>query len=316
VLVSDLTGSGNFEPAGVAAAFGLVALAVEAIDPVGADGKILLLDRNGKLLRTFSGVGSGPERSPSARTAGSSSRPCKVRRTPPSGSNPKAASPSSTWRTVSGGRRPGLPVFRTSAPRSWSRVASGSDRTRATRTSSSRRCWTSSRIPSPSRPTRVPHSPRCSRTTRWQSWISRQGHGTYIPDGIGAFRAHGRTYLFTANEGDTRDDAIEVGDAAVTLDPAVFANSSTLKNDAALGGLEVSTLRQDARPNARGEYRRVVSFGARSIAVWNTSAQRVYESGARLERITATRVCRWAISAPATSPKTRAMEAPWTPIPQ
>ena len=41
----------------MAAAFGLVALAVEAIDPVSADGKILLLDRNGKLLRTFSGVG-------------------------------------------------------------------------------------------------------------------------------------------------------------------------------------------------------------------------------------------------------------------
>ena len=99
--------------------------------------------------------------------------------------------------------------------------------------------------------------------------------------------AHGRTYLFTANEGDTRDDAIEVGDAGVTLDPAVFPNSATLKSDAALGGLEVSTLRQDARPNARGEYRRLVSFGARSIAVWNTSAQRIYESGARLERITA-----------------------------
>ena len=162
VLVSDLTGSGNFEPPGVAAAFGLVALAVEAIDPVSADGKILLLDRNGKLLRTFSGVGSGPERvafSPDGRFIVAA---VQGEKDAPPGSIPKAASPSSTWHTVSGGRRSGSPVFRASAPRSWSRVASGSDRTPATPTSSSRRRWTSSRIPSPSRPTRGPLSPRCS----------------------------------------------------------------------------------------------------------------------------------------------------------
>ena len=43
------------------AAGGLVALTAEAIDPVSAGGKVLLLDRNGRLLRAFA-VGSGPER--------------------------------------------------------------------------------------------------------------------------------------------------------------------------------------------------------------------------------------------------------------
>ena len=113
----------------------------------------------------------------------------------------------------------------------------------------------------------------------WPVW------GAYLPDGIAAFPAHGRTFLATANEGDTRNDAIEVGD--ITLDPSVFPNASVLQDPTALGGLEVSTLRQDARPNAKGEYRRLVSFGARSIGIWNTSAQRIFDSGNRLERITA-----------------------------
>ena len=65
IKVSDLTGSANFddyEPPGVASAFGLVALAVEANHPVKANGRILLLDHDGRLLRTFDALGSGPER--------------------------------------------------------------------------------------------------------------------------------------------------------------------------------------------------------------------------------------------------------------
>ena len=106
-----------------------------------------------------------------------------------------------------------------------------------------------------------------------------------MPDGIAAYSAHGRTLLATANEGDTRDDAKEVGEIA--LDPGVFPNAAALQAPSALGGLEVSSLPQDAQPNAKGEYRRLVSFGARSFGVWTNAAQPVFDSGDALERLTA-----------------------------
>ena len=56
----------------------------------------------------------------------------------------------------------------------------------------------------PSKKDDAPDPPITPNIRPWPVW------GAYMPDGIGAFRAHGRTYLFTANEGDTRDDAIEV----------------------------------------------------------------------------------------------------------
>lgn len=321
IRVADLTGSTNYEPPGVAAASGLVALAVEAIDPVSADGKLLLLDRNGKLLRAFE-VGSGPER--------------------------VAFSPNGRFVVVAvqGGRdaaqavdpKGGLAIIDLGhgIRRATVRFADFAHFDSATLVKQGVRIG-----PDPSDPTKLqpavldlePHSLTVSPDSgtayaslqlnnalavvdlhtatvtavlpfglkdhdrpgngldtssddgkinihRWPLW------GAYLPEGIAAFRQHGRTLLLTANEGDTRDDAAEVGD--IQLDRSVFPDASALQAPAALGGLEVSTLPQDAQPNAKGEYRRLVAFGARSIGVWSTSAQRVYDSGNGLERITAT----------------------------
>ena len=49
----------------------------------------------------------------------------------------------------------------------------------------------------------------------------------------------------------------------------------------------MSTLRRTPGPNAKGEYRRLVSFGARSFGVWTGAAQPVFDSGDALERMTA-----------------------------
>ena len=162
VLVSDLTGSANFEPPGVAAAFGLVALAVKAIDPVSANGKLLLLDHDGKLLREFE-VGSGPE-----RVAFSPNGQFIVVAVQGEKDEANAIDPKGGIAIIDLGhgiqqakvrvRR----LLRVQLQRHWSRVAFGSARIRATPTSWSRRYWTSSPTPSPSRPIPGLPSSRCS----------------------------------------------------------------------------------------------------------------------------------------------------------
>lgn len=341
VKVSDLTGSTNFddyEPPGVASAFGLVALAIEANHPVKANGRILLLDHDGRLLRTFDALGSGPERvvfSPNGRYIVAA---VQGEQDPADATDPKGGI---TVIDLSHGIR--------RAQARFADFAHFSSRSLAAR---------GIRIgPDPNDPSKLnpaaydlePHSITVSPDSRTAfatlehnnalalvdlgsarvtavlpfglkdharprngldaskkdglniaHWPVR---GAYMPDGIGAFAVHGRPFLVTANEGDTRDllvpgdaepasvsDAIQVDDPSVALDPAVFPatgpNGLPLKDDSNLGGLEVSSLPQDARPNALGQYRRLVSFGGRSLAVWTTDGQRVYDSGDQLERIT------------------------------
>ncbi|MFO1075323.1 MAG: choice-of-anchor I family protein [Geminicoccaceae bacterium] len=322
VAVADLTGSDNFEPTGVAASGGLVALTAEAIDPVSAGGKVLLLDRNGRLLRAFA-VGSGPERvafTPNGLTIVASIQGEK--------DTDHAIDPKGGVAVIDlkrGIRRAEVRFADFSAFDSAALVAQGV------------------RIgPNPSAPDQLqpavldlePHFVTVSDDSR-TAWVSLQVNnalavvdldrarvsavlplglknhnlpgngldaskddgivnirhwpvwGAYMPDGIAAFRLHGTTWLATANEGDTRDDAIEVGDDAVQLDPAVFPDAAALQDRTRLGRLEVSTLPQDALPNARGEYRRLVAFGARSLALWSTAGRRLYDSGDQLEQITA-----------------------------
>lgn len=320
VRVADLTHSTNFEPPGVAAAFGLVALAVEALDPVSAGGQVLLLNQDGKRLRTFA-VGSGPASlafSPNGRfiaVAVQGERDTTNGVDPPGGiavidlghgiqratvrfaEFARFKSAQLVERGVRIGPDPTDPAKLQPAaldlePHS---IAVAPD---------SRTAYASLQL---NNAVAVVDLPTATVTAvlplglknhdrpgngldassddgkinirRWPVW------GAYLPDGIAAYGAHGRTFLATANEGDTRDDAKEVGEIA--LDPGVFPNAAALQAPSALGGLEVSTLPQDARPNVRGEYRRLVSFGARSFGVWTEAAQPVFDSGDGLERLTA-----------------------------
>ena len=67
--------------------------------------------------------------------------------------------------------------------------------------------------------------------------------GLYQPDAIASFTVNGQTYYITANEGDSRaytgfNEEIRVGNASYFLDPTVFPNGTTLKQNSNLGRLQ------------------------------------------------------------------------------
>lgn len=64
-------------------------------------------------------------------------------------------------------------------------------------------------------------------------------YGVYQPDGIASFRVRGKTYLVTANEGDSREDD-ESRASALALDPVVFPDATLWKRPQNLGRLTVN----------------------------------------------------------------------------
>ncbi len=116
-------------------------------------------------------------------------------------------------------------------------------------------------------------------------------YGLYQPDAIASFTIAGQTYLITANEGDARDytgfsEERRVG--SLTLDPTAFPNATALKNNAALGRLNVtSTL---GNVDGDSDYDALYAFGARSFSIWTSEGNLVYDSGNQLEQLTATLV--------------------------
>ncbi|BDP43622.1 hypothetical protein DAETH_35910 (plasmid) [Deinococcus aetherius] len=120
---------------------------------------------------------------------------------------------------------------------------------------------------------------------RIQNWPVK---GAYMPDAIANFTAGGRTYLVTANEGDTRDYSAftdEVRVSALRLDPTAFPNAAVLQADTALGRLTVSSV--DADTDGDGDADQLVAFGARSLSVWTADLTRVSDTGDLFERKTA-----------------------------
>lgn len=112
--------------------------------------------------------------------------------------------------------------------------------------------------------------------------------GMYQPDAIAAFQVAGETYLITANEGDARDYAgfaEEVRVSALTLDPTAFPNRAQLQSAGVLGRLTVTRAGGDT--DGDGDYDALYVFGGRSFSILNAQANPVYDSGSKLERITA-----------------------------
>jgi hypothetical protein len=117
--------------------------------------------------------------------------------------------------------------------------------------------------------------------------------GLYQPDAIASFTVGGRTYLVTANEGDSRDytgfsEEIRVGASGYVLDPTAFPDAATLKLNANLGRLQLTSATGDR--DGDGDFDRIEAFGARSFSIWNDAGTLVYDSGDRLEAITASQV--------------------------
>lgn len=112
--------------------------------------------------------------------------------------------------------------------------------------------------------------------------------GMYMPDAIAAFDFHGRTFLVTANEGDSRDyggfsEEARVG--GVSLDPQRFPDAAVLQQNANLGRLKISTVGGDT--DGDGDYDVLYAYGARSLSVWTDAVRQVADSRDDFERLTA-----------------------------
>lgn len=110
-------------------------------------------------------------------------------------------------------------------------------------------------------------------------------YGIYMPDAISYYNYNGTPYLFTANEGDSREytaftEMKRVG--SVALDATNFPTAATLKTDAVLGRLNVTTTLGDT--DSDGDFDALYSLGSRSFSVWNaaTGAQ-VFDSKNELD---------------------------------
>ena len=110
--------------------------------------------------------------------------------------------------------------------------------------------------------------------------------GMYMPDAIAYYNYNGKPYLFTANEGDSREYTAftEMKRAAtVTFDPTNFPTAATLQKDASLGRLNITTTLGDT--DGDGDFDALYSLGARSFSVWDaiTGAQ-VFDSKNELDK--------------------------------
>lgn len=116
--------------------------------------------------------------------------------------------------------------------------------------------------------------------------------GLRLPDAMAAFQVQGTTYLITANEGDAREysayaEAVRLNDAGYVLDPTAFPNAGLLKNNSALGRLNVTKSLGDT--DGDGDFDQIYSFGGRSFSILNASTGAVvHDSGDMLERLTST----------------------------
>ena len=113
--------------------------------------------------------------------------------------------------------------------------------------------------------------------------------GMYQPDAIAQYTIGGQTYYITANEGDSRDytgfnEELRVGAAGYVLDPTVFPNAATLKNNANLGRLVATRMNGDT--DGDGDFDQIQVLGARSFSIWNSAGALVYDSKNEMEVIT------------------------------
>ncbi len=112
--------------------------------------------------------------------------------------------------------------------------------------------------------------------------------GMYMPDAISSYSYRGRTYIVTANEGDSRDyDGFSEEERVkdLVLDPTAFPDAATLQLDENLGRLKTTSV--DGDTDGDGYFDEIYSYGARSFSIWNTRGKLIYDSGNDFETITA-----------------------------
>jgi DNA-binding beta-propeller fold protein YncE len=119
----------------------------------------------------------------------------------------------------------------------------------------------------------------------FKSWPVK---GMYLPDGLAVHPENGTPFVYTANEGDSRDydgysEEFTLNNKPQLLDPTRFPNASDLVKPEQLGRLKLTSSLGDT--DGDGDYDELYSFGARSISVWNgNTGQQVFDSGNELDR--------------------------------
>jgi len=116
--------------------------------------------------------------------------------------------------------------------------------------------------------------------------------GAYMPDALSFGTIGGQGYIFTANEGDSREfgtviDANRINSATFTnLDPVAFPDASILKNSKFLGRL--SALKYSGDTDGDGDYDELHVMSGRSFSIRNaTTGALVYDSKDLIEQIIA-----------------------------
>lgn len=117
--------------------------------------------------------------------------------------------------------------------------------------------------------------------------------GVYMPDAIAFKTIGGQNYIFTANEGDSREfgtviDANRLSSSTFTnlLDPTVFPDQNILRNNRFLGRL--SALKYSGDTDGDGDYDEIHVMGGRSFSIFNaTTGALVFDSKDLIEQITA-----------------------------
>lgn len=112
--------------------------------------------------------------------------------------------------------------------------------------------------------------------------------GMYQPDSIASYRVHGQTYLVTANEGDSRDydgysEEERVKD--LVLDSDAFPDAETLQDDETIGRLNVTSALGDLDDD--GDFDALYTLGGRSLSIWDTQGNLVWDSGRQIEELVA-----------------------------
>ena len=132
----------------------------------------------------------------------------------------------------------------------------------------------------------------------FQNWPVR---GYYMPDGICTFTVNGVEYIASANEGhcrsvlpgfidETRGHDMEASFVLDSEDPTPETGSFTsaqLNDDALLGSLNMATSPYDVArgdTDGDGDIDQLYAFGGRSMTIWDTAGNVVFDSGDALER--------------------------------
>ena len=111
--------------------------------------------------------------------------------------------------------------------------------------------------------------------------------GMFLPDAIATYEVDGKTYILTANEGDSRDydgysEEVRVKD--LILDATAYPNADELQADENLGRLKTTTANGDYDND--GDVDQIYSFGGRSFSIFDAYGNLVYDSGQDFGTIT------------------------------